>query len=107
MKRYRVEFSLEARDDIERSFEWGRITWGDEGAIRWYRKITTFTRKVLAVIPLGQPIAPEGRELERDIRHLVFGRYRILFEVKGNLLRVLHVKGVFAAKQDGDLGVDE
>ena len=107
MKRFRVEFSLEAREDIDRSFEWGRITWGDEAAIRWYRNLTTYTRKVLSVAPLAQPVAPEGRELGRDIRHLIFDRYRILFEVSGNLVKVLHIKGAFVSKQDGDLGVEK
>jgi len=104
MKRYRVEFALEAREDIERSFQWGVDEWGEDAAIRWYRKLTVYARKILSVIPRAQPLAPEGFEIDREIRHLVFGRYRILFEVVGDLVKVLHVKGAFVPKDDNDLG---
>ncbi len=107
MKRYRLEFSREALDDIERSFEWGRSEWGEEAAIRWYRKLTGHTRNVLGLVPLAQPIASEGRILNREIRHLIFGRYRILFEVEGKLVKVLHVKGAYAGRDDNDLGMEQ
>jgi plasmid stabilization system protein ParE len=106
MKRYRVEFSREALDDIERSFEWGRKEWGEDAAIRWYRKLTYHTRNVLSMIPLAQPIAPESRKANREIRHLMFGRYRILFEVEGKLVKVFHVKGAYTGRDDSDLEMD-
>ena len=107
MKRYRVEFSLEAQEDVERSFEWGRGEWSEKAALRWYRKLQTYTRKILTMMPLAQSIAPEGREVGREIRQLIFGRYRILFEVDGNLVKVLHIKGAFVTKNVKDLGVVE
>lgn len=107
MKRYRVEFALEAREDIESSFKWGSEEWGEKAAIRWYRKLKAHTRKILSIIPLAQSLAPESEEIGREIRQLVFGRYRILFEVVGNLVKVLHVKGAYVAKEDNDLGVNE
>lgn len=100
MKRYRVEFSHEALDDIERSFEWGRTEWGETAAIRWYRKLHSHTMTMLSVMPLAQPIAPEAHGVKREIRHLVFGRYRILFEVEEKLVKVLHVKGAYVGRDE-------
>jgi len=107
MKRYRVEFSDDAKRDISRSYEWGRDNWGASAARQWYRKLQAQTRETLAHFPLSQPIAPESEDVTGEIRHMIFGRYRILFEILGNTVRVLHVRGAFLDNEQIDLGADE
>ncbi len=107
MKRYRIEFSDDAKNDLMRSYEWGREKWGREAAQRRYRDLKQQTRKLLTHFPLAQPSAPESEEVEGEIRHLIFGHYRILFEIVGRTVRVLHVRGAFVDRENSDLGVDE
>ena len=105
MKRYRVEFSDDAKNDIMHSYEWGREKWGAAAAEQWYRNLKQHTRKLLTHYPLAQPLAPESEDVEGDVRHLIFGRYRLLYEIVGKTVRVLHLRGAFVDKDD--LGVDE
>lgn len=107
MKRYRVEFSDDAKREIARSYEWGRKKWGSADAARWYRNLKTETRKLLTHYPLGQPLAPESEDVTGEVRHMIFGRYRILFEIVENTVRVLHLRGAFVDKDHADLGVDD
>jgi plasmid stabilization system protein ParE len=107
MKRYRIEFSDDAKNDIMRSYEWGREKWGLGGARRWYQDLRQQTRKLLTHFPLAQPLAPESEEVVGEIRTLIFGRYRILFEIIGDTVRVLHVRGAFIDNEIIDLGANE
>lgn len=107
MKRYRIEFSDDAKRDIERSYEWGRGKWGSAAALKWYRQIKAQTRQLLTHFPLAQPIAPESEDVDGEIRHMIFGRYRLLFEIVDNTVRVLHLCGAYVDKEHYDLGVDE
>jgi plasmid stabilization system protein ParE len=101
MKRFRIEFTDTARAEIDESFEWGIREWGSAAARRWFQNLRAQTRTVLAHFPLSQPIAPESIDLNREIRQMIFGRYRVLFEIEGRRVRVLHIRGSFVAK-DGD-----
>jgi len=107
MKRHRVEFSDESKRDIANSFEWGRKEWGEEAALRWYRKLRSQTRDRLANFPMSQPFAPETAETGREIRQLIFGRYRVLFEVHVRTVRILPVRGAFVGAAEDDPGDDE
>lgn len=107
MKRYKVVFTEESKQDIANSYEWGREEWGEAAARRWYLKLKSHTRDILTRFPLGQPVAPESDEAGRDIRHLIFGRYRILFEIVDRTVRILHVRGAFTGTEKENLGVDE
>lgn len=107
MKRYRVEFTEESEQDIANSYEWGREEWGEAAARRWYLKLRSHTRDLLMRFPLGQPLAPESDEAGREIRQLIFGRYRILFDIVDRTVRVFHVRGAYIGKENENLGVDE
>lgn len=107
MKRYAVVFTEEAKRDIANSYEWGREEWGEAAARRWYLKLRSHTRGNLTRFPLGQPLAPESEEVGQEIRHLIFGRYRILFEIVGRTVRILHLRGAFMGTDKKNLGVDE
>ena len=80
---------------------------GTGAALRWYRQLKVQVRETLTHFPLSQPIAPESEDVSGEIRHMIFGRYRILFEIVGKTVRVLHLRGAFVDKEHADLGVDE
>jgi len=98
MKRYRVTIERSAQADIEESYQWGVAHWGKERADEWVRHLRGSCRK-LATMPQRCPIAPEDDEFFETIRHLVTGRYRVLFTVTGNEVHVLHVRGPYVAKR--------
>jgi plasmid stabilization system protein ParE len=58
----------------------------------------TFRRGVQAAVaslttfPRRLPLAAESASFGREIRQLVQGSYRLLFEIDGNVVRVLHVR---------------
>ncbi len=107
MKRYRVIFTEEAKQDIRNSLRWGVDRWGTDMALRWFRDIKSHTRKILSVFPFGQPLAPKSDELGREIRHLIFGRYRVLFEVSGKTVTVIHVIGSYVDPEHEDMSIED
>ncbi len=50
-----------------------------------------------------EPIGETGRE----IRQLVLGRWRVLFDISGNIVRVVHLRGAFTGTEDKNPGVEE
>jgi plasmid stabilization system protein ParE len=106
-KRYRVVITAQAKADFDRSYEWGRRTWGDSAARRWYREIKSQILRSLSTLPFGHPIAPESEEHGSEIRHMIISRYRVLFEVEGKTIRVMHLRASYVDPGSRDLGVDE
>lgn len=106
-KRYQVVFTDRAKRDFERSYHWGRGEWGDAAALKWYREIKSKIMRSLSTFPLGHPLAPESEEHGSDIRHMIITRYRVLFEVEGRTVRVMHLRGSYVDTEYRDLGVDE
>lgn len=95
MASYNVRFNLEALRDIENSLQWGYRNWGEEQAMRWVRGLYSVVQKRLTSFPLSCPLAPESAEHEREVRQLIYDRYRILFFVQGDEVSVLYVQGPF------------
>jgi plasmid stabilization system protein ParE len=95
MKKYNVVLHSDAESDIESSFKWGRRAWGEENAKLWVRKLRRAIRKQLTSLPLACPLAPESEQLGVSIRHLIVGRYRVLFSVSGKTVTILHVSGLY------------
>lgn len=60
-------------------------------AERW---LSGFDRAVqtLRSMPARCALAPESPSFSREIRQLLYGNYRILFTIRGNEVRVLHVR---------------
>lgn len=94
MKRSRVIVELSAQTDIERSYQWGVRHWGKVRADEWARQLRQACRQ-LATLASRHPIAPENDGFTETIRHMVTGRYRVLFTIRGNNVHVLHVRGPF------------
>lgn len=95
MKKYEVVLHPDAELDIESSFKWSCRAWGEENANLWVRKLRRAIRKQLTSLPLGCPLAPESEQLGVSIRHLIVGRYRVLFTVRRGTVTVLHVRGPY------------
>jgi plasmid stabilization system protein ParE len=90
MTNYRVEPTDKALVDAGEAYFW--ISEHSEGtALRWYEGLMKAFRS-LEKNPLRCPLAPESVFFEEEIRHLVYGKYRILFTVKGETVYVLRVR---------------
>jgi|SRR5215469_13168214 len=94
MKRYRVVIEQPAQVDIERSYQWGVKHWGKAQASDWARQLRQACRH-LPTPPSRHPVAPENEEFSETIRHMIAGRYRVLFTIRSNNFHVLHVRGPF------------
>ena len=95
MKKYKVILHPDAESGIESSFKWGCRAWEEENAKLWLRKLRRGIRKQLTSLPLACPLAPKSEELGVSIRHLIFGRYRVPFMVRGRAVTILHVSGSY------------
>ena len=97
MKKYKVILHEDAETDISSAFEWGRRAWGEENARIWLRQLYRNLRERLTSTPLRCPVAPESDEVGITVRHLIVGRYRILFIVEKRTVTILHLKGAYVA----------
>lgn len=95
MKSYDIRFNQEALRDIESSLEWGFRNWGEKRAIRWVRDLHSIVRKRLSSFPHSCPIAPESFEENQEIRQLIYNRYRVLFVILDDEVRILYVRGPY------------
>ena len=100
MKKYKVLLHPDAELDIESSFKWGCRAWGKENAKLWVRKLRRTFTKQLTLMPLACPVAPESEQLGVSIRHLIVGRYRVLFTVRGRIVTILHVRGPYTVPDE-------
>jgi plasmid stabilization system protein ParE len=93
---YQVRLLARARDDLDAILTFvGKRS--QEGAAR----LAVSFEKAMTLLennPFVAPLAPENDELKRQIRHVMFRtragrRYRALFVVVGDEVRVLRVRG--------------
>ena len=83
-----------AERDIEAAFR--RLAERDPvAAIRWYNRLLQVIYS-LDTFPERCPLAPESKGLTREVRQVLHGRrqhkHRILFDIKDDEVRVLHVR---------------
>ena len=95
MKRYRVTFSADAVAELASSYQWGCEAWGEEAARRWYADVKNSIRQLLGTFPLSQPVAPDAEEYEIEVRQMIIGRYRVIFNVDRGTVTVLHIRGPY------------
>jgi plasmid stabilization system protein ParE len=89
--KYHVAFSDQAKSDLSDIYAWIAAD-SPENAVRW---VATLEAAILGldVSPHRCPGAPEDAEIEEvEIRHLIVGRYRVLFMVSERTVNVLHVR---------------
>ena len=95
MKRYSVSFAESAAEDLAASFEWGVETWGKERARQWYLETRNSIRDMLTSFPLSHAVAPDNAEYDVEVRQMLIGRYRILYNVTDDMVTVLHILGPY------------
>lgn len=62
-----------------------------QNAVHWYLSLITAIES-LDKLAERCPITPEDQDIQRGIRHLVVGSYRILFCIEGDDVDVLHIR---------------
>ena len=95
MKEYRVQWSRLALIDMDSSIEWGLEHWGPDATERWLNDFETRIRERLSNLPNACSFAPESVDFNIEIRQLIVNRYRVLFTVTENEVRVLRIRGPF------------
>ena len=46
----------------------------------------------LATFPARCPLVPESKKIKRQVRQLLFEQYRIVFEIKGNTVKITNIR---------------
>ena len=89
-----VEIAEPAEKDIEEAYLW-IYEQSPSRADKWYRGLCKVIFS-LSELPKRCPIAPESRNLDREVRQLLYGRrrqmYRLLYEIRGETVFVLRLR---------------
>ena len=92
---FRVEYSEEAKYDLDLILEWLLAREAGETGLRWFRNFKDAILS-LAEFPRRCPQAPEAAEFPFEVRQMVYGRkphhYRVLFTVDGDAVIILHIR---------------
>lgn len=90
MKRYRIIIKPTAEQDLAQCYQ--QIAQDSpQYAFAWYSTLIEAI-EALDVMAERCPIAPEDAEIQQGIRHLVAGKYRVLYRINGQDVEVLHVR---------------
>src|SRR5262245_50692638 len=91
---YTVRFSGMAAGELELAFDWLKAR-SPIAALRWYEQIAEAIQS-LADNPERCALAPENEWYQGELRQLLHGKrrnmYRVLFEVRGNVVHILRVR---------------
>jgi plasmid stabilization system protein ParE len=92
--KYRVHISDKAVADLDGVLSWFQSQLAAEASTRWFAAIW----KAVGTLETNAErcsLAVESQDLGLDLRELLFGRrrgrYRILFEIRGNTVYILRV----------------
>ena len=95
MTQFEIVYSRAALMQIDSAYLWGVEFWGVEQAESWLDDLESTIESRLATQPRSCPIAPESDRVKRELRHLIHGRYRVIFEIRAKTMRVLRLSGPF------------
>ena len=91
---YRVEIAPAAYDELDEAFSWISKD-SPAAAARWRDGLFDALRS-LRELPKRCALAPENDAFVEEIRQLLYGKrphaYRILFNIDGVLVQILHVR---------------
>ncbi len=62
-----------------------------QNAVSWYLGLIAAIEK-LDELAERCPIATEDMDIQRGIRHLIVGDYRVLYVIEGDVVSVLHIR---------------
>lgn len=88
--KYRVEVTDQAKAQADEAYRY-IFERAPDNATRWFYGLWD-AMATLASMPLRCPLAPENDCFECEIRQLLYGNYRVLFEVRDNTVYVLHIR---------------
>lgn len=88
---YDVIVESSAGLNIDDAFRWMHANISPESATIWYLDIYRAIDS-LKDYPSRCGLAIENQFFKEEIRQLICGKYRILFEIDGNKVRILHVR---------------
>ena len=88
---YDVVVESSARKNIDDAFRWMVANTSSEYAALWYMEIYG-AMDSLRDSPARCGLAIENQYFKEEIRQLICGKYRLLFEIDGETVRVLHVR---------------
>ena len=87
----RVEVEPEAIVEIDRILSWLIQEASERVAANWYAGLVQ-SLSSLRRHPGRCPVARENEYFEEEIRCLMYGKYRLLFDVSDRTVRVLHIR---------------
>jgi plasmid stabilization system protein ParE len=107
---YHVEITAQAKAEADEAYRW-LFERSSTYAARWYYGLRDAIDS-LKTHPNRCPLAPENEHFEEEIRQLLYGRrggrYRVLFEIRGDTVYVLHVRhGARRALRADDVNDEE
>src|SRR5436309_13182653 len=88
--KYRIILQPEAAEQAEQAYLY-IARQAPRNAVRWYERLLDAIDS-LADFPQRCSLAPEDQYFDEEIRHFVFGNYRILFTIHHDAVRILHVR---------------
>jgi plasmid stabilization system protein ParE len=87
---FKVVVEKEAEEDMKDAVHW-IAQYSPDKATLWYFDATEAIES-LENFPARCPLAPESNKFGAEIRHLIFGKYRILFIIEDEIVYVLRVR---------------
>ncbi len=90
MKKYRIDIKPTAENDIESRYLQIALE-SPQNAVQWYLDIIEAIEKLNSLAERC-PIAPEDTDIQKGIRHLILGNYRVLYLINQDVVEVLHVR---------------
>lgn len=87
---FNVVVEKEAEEDMKEAAHWIAQYSPDKAAL-WYFDATEAIES-LENFPARCPLAPESKKFGAEIRHLIFGKYRILFIIEDETVYVLRMR---------------
>lgn len=90
MKKYQIDIKPTAKNDIARRYAQIEQE-SPQNAVNWYLLVIEAIEK-LAELAERCSVAPEDIDLNKGIRHLIIGNYRVLYVIEGEVVSVLHVR---------------
>ena len=88
--RYKVEFTYQAESEANDAYRW--IAKDAPGnAFNWLEGLIQAS-ETLGSMPERCAVAPESEDVGQEIRHLIYGKYRVLFSIEDQTVFVLHIR---------------
>ncbi len=87
---FKVVVEKEAEEDLKAAARWIAQDSPDKAALWYFDAIESI--ESLENFPARCPLAPESKKFGAGIRHLIFGKYRVLFVIEDETVYVLRVR---------------